>query len=100
MQQPDIHVTAQPTTIQLEHVPGELSDVTMLMDDNGTESIGSNFGDNILSGEDGRTSMSRGGDDRAEGDVVNEKEEDYDRVEEDVVDEEEEDHELWSVLKM
>jgi len=29
-----------------------------------------------------------GGDDRDEGDVVNEEEEDYDRVEEDVVDEE------------
>ena len=41
-QQPNIHVTQQPATIQLEHVPGELSDVTMSMDDNGTGSIGSN----------------------------------------------------------
>ena len=65
----------------------------MSMDDNGTESIGSNFGDNVLSGEDDRTSMSRRKDDQAEGDVENEGEEDYDRLEEDVVDEEEEDHE-------
>ena len=50
MQQPNIHVTTQPTTIQLEHVPGELSDVTISVDDNGTGSIVSNFGDNILSG--------------------------------------------------
>ena len=65
-QQPDIHVTIQPTE--------ELSDVTMSIDDN-----------------DDRFSMSRGGDDRAESDVANEEEEDYNRFEEDVVDEEEED---------
>ena len=68
----------------------------MSMDDNGAGSIGSNFGDNILSGADDRATMPCGGDDRTEQDVVNEEEEDHDRAEEDVVDEEELDHELRS----
>ncbi len=64
----DTHVTQQPATIQLEHVPGELSEVTMSMDDNGAGSIGSNFGDNILSGADDWATMPSVGDDRTEQD--------------------------------
>jgi len=73
-QQPNIHVTQQPATIQLEHVPGELSDVTMSMDDNGTGSIRSNFVDNVLSGADDRATMPSGEDDRIEQNVVDEEE--------------------------
>jgi len=80
----DTHVTQRPATIQLEHIPGELSDVTMSMDDNGTESVESNLGGNIPSGADDRADMSSGEDDRAEEDEVNEEEEDHDLRSDDI----------------
>jgi len=70
----DTHATRRPAKIQLEHIPGELSDVTMSMDDNGTESVGSNLVVNLPSGKD----------DWAEEDEVNEEEQDHDLRSDDI----------------
>ena len=58
----------QPAIIQFEHIPDEMSDFTMTIDDNGTESVESNLESNIPSGGDDRINIPSRGDDRTEED--------------------------------